>query len=133
MLLVPFILFISLNAHDALISAVANDINASLVFAQQVAGYGKNGDALIAISTSGDSQNVMDAALTAKALGMTVIGLAGKTGGKLKQYCDITICVPATRTAEVQEYHLPVYHTICRVTEERFFSENSSKQISNSK
>jgi len=118
---------ISLNAHTALISAVANDIDASLVFAQQVAGYGKKGDVLVAITTSGNSQNVIDAALTAKALGLNVIGLTGKTGGKLKQYCDITICVPATRTAEVQEYHLPVYHTICRVAEEMLFSENPNK------
>ncbi len=116
---------ISLNAHGALISAVANDMDASLVFAQQVAGYGKNGDVLIAITTSGNSQNVMDAAITAKALGITVIGLTGKTGGKLKRYCDITIRVPATRTAEVQEYHLPVYHAICRVTEEMLFGDNT--------
>lgn len=115
---------ISLNAQAALLSAVANDIDASLVYAQQVAGYGKTGDVLVAISTSGNSRNVLDAAITAKAMGLTVIGLTGQIGGKLKQYCDVTICVPATRTAEVQEYHLPVYHAICLVVEEEFFEEN---------
>ncbi|MCK4919808.1 MAG: SIS domain-containing protein [Bacteroidales bacterium] len=112
---------ISLNAHNALISAISNDVDASLVFAQQVEGYGKKGDILIAISTSGNSQNIVDAAITAKAKGITVIGLTGKHGGEVKQYCDIAICVPARNTAEVQEFHLPVYHTICKVVENKFF------------
>jgi hypothetical protein len=114
---------ISLNAHTALITAVANDMDASLVFAQQVASYGIGEDVLIALSTSGNSRNVVDAAVTAKAMGMTVIGMTGEGGGRLKEFCDICIRVPATRTAEVQEYHLPVYHTICRVVEEAFFGE----------
>ncbi len=112
---------ISLNAHNALISAISNDIDGSLVYAQQVAGYGQKGDILIAISTSGNSQNIVDAAITAKAKGLTVIGLTGEHGGKVKQYCDISICVPAKNTAEVQEFHLPVYHTICKVVENKFF------------
>ena len=112
---------ISLNTHEALISAVANDMDADLVFAQQVAGYGNKGDVLFAITTSGNSRNVIDAAITARAMGLTVIGLTGESGGRLKAYCDITICVPAQRTAEVQEYHLPVYHTLCRVVEEEMF------------
>ena len=86
---------ISLNAHSALNSAISNDMDASLVFAQQVAGYGESGDVLIAISTSGNSQNIVDAAITAKAKGLTVIGLTGQNGGKMKQYCDITICAPS--------------------------------------
>ena len=112
---------ISLNAHNALTSAVSNDIDASLIFAQQIAGYGKKGDVLIAISTSGNSQNIVDAAITAKAKGLTVIGLTGEHGGIVKEYCDIAICVPARNTAEVQEFHLPVYHTICKVVENKFF------------
>ena len=76
---------ISLNAHNALISAISNDIDGSLIFAQQVAGYGKKGDILIAISTSGNSQNIVDAAITAKAKGLTVIGLTGEHGGKVKR------------------------------------------------
>ncbi len=112
---------ISLNAHTALITATANDLDPALIFAQQVAGYGRAGDVMIAISTSGNSQNVTDAAITAKAMGLTVIGMTGEGGGKLKETCDIIIRVPASRTAEVQEYHLPVYHTLCRVVEEELF------------
>lgn len=112
---------ISLNAHSALHSAISNDMDAHLVYAQQVAGYGQKNDVLIALSTSGNSQNIVDAAITAKAKGLTVIGLTGQTGGRMKPYCDIAICVPSLSTPEVQEYHLPIYHTICRVVENRFF------------
>lgn len=112
---------ISLSAHAALCSAISNDMDASLVYAQQIVGYGRPGDLLIAISTSGNSQNVVDAAITAKAKGMTVVGLTGQSGGNLKQYCDIAICVPSNSTPEIQEYHLPVYHTICKIVENRFF------------
>ena len=112
---------ISLNAHTALYSANANDIDAEIVFAQQVAGYGEKGDVLIAISTSGNSQNVIDAAITAKALGLSVIALTGQNGGKMKQYSDIAVCVPADNTADVQEFHLPVYHTICKMVESWFY------------
>ena len=112
---------ISLNAHSALFSAILNDVDANLVFAQQVAGYGEKNDVLIVMSTSGNSQNIVDAAITAKAKGLTVIGLTGQKGGKMKPYCDVTICVPSTGTAEIQEFHRPIYHTICRIVENRFF------------
>ncbi|OYT15523.1 MAG: phosphoheptose isomerase [Bacteroidetes bacterium 4572_77] len=112
---------ISLSAHTALTSAVSNDIGGDLIYAQQVNGYGRKGDMLLGITTSGNSQNIIDAAITAKAKGLKVIGLTGKTGGKLKQYCDTVICVPALSTPEIQELHLPVYHTICQIVEHRFF------------
>ena len=112
---------ISLNAHSALITAIANDTDASLIFAQQVTGYGNRGDILIAISCSGNSQNVIDAIITARAKELKVIGLSGATGGKMKQYCDILLNVPETGTALVQELHLPVYHAICLVVEDHFF------------
>jgi D-sedoheptulose 7-phosphate isomerase len=112
---------ISLNAHSALYSAISNDMDANLVFAQQISGYGDKNDVLIAMSTSGNSQNIVDAAITAKAKGLTVIGLTGENGGKMKQYCDIAICVPAVSTPEVQELHQPIYHTICRIAENKFF------------
>ena len=115
---------ISLTAHSALITAVANDTDANLIFAQQVMGYGNAGDVLIGISSSGNSQNVIDAMLTAKFKGMTVIGLTGETGGKMKQLCDILINVQGRRTAFVQELHLPVYHTLCLIIEQYFFSNN---------
>jgi phosphoheptose isomerase len=112
---------ISLTAHSALITAVANDTDADLIFAQQVVGFGNAGDVLIGLSTSGNSRNVLDAMITAKAKGMTVIGLTGETGGRMKPSCDILISVPGRRTAHVQELHLPVYHTLCTIVENHFF------------
>ena len=112
---------ISLSAHSALITAVANDTDADLIFAQQVAGYGNQGDVLIGISTSGNSQNVVDAIITAKAKGIVVIGLTGENGGKMRSYCDILINVPGTRTAFIQELHFPVYHTLCLIVENTLF------------
>ncbi len=113
---------ISLSAHGALTSAIANDMDADLVFAQQVNGYGKEGDVLIGISTSGNSQNVLDALITARAKGIITIGFSGESGGKMKAFCDILIAVPATATARVQELHLPIYHSLCRLIEQHLFS-----------
>ena len=115
---------ISLTAHSALITAIANDTDASLIFAQQVVGYGNAGDVIIGISSSGNSQNVIDALITAKAKKVTVIGLTGETGGKMKAFCDILINVPEKRTAFVQELHLPVYHTLCMMVENHFFGNH---------
>ena len=112
---------ISLCSHTSLLTAISNDMDADLIYSQQVAGYGMKGDVLFAITTSGNSRNVVDAAITAKAKGLRVIGLTGQHGGMIKQYCDTAICVPSTTTAEIQEYHLPVYHAICRIIENRFF------------
>ena len=112
---------ISLSTHSSLISAVANDTDADLVFAQQVTGYGTRGDVLIALSTSGNSRNVLDAIITAKAKGLSVIGLTGESGGMMASLCDIALMVPAKRTSFVQELHLPVYHTLCLIVEDHFF------------
>ena len=112
---------ISLCSHTSLLTTISNDMDADLVYSQQVAAYGRKGDVLFAITTSGNSRNVVDAAITAKAEGMGVIGLTGQHRGMIKQYCDTAGCVPATTTAEIQEYHLPVYHTICRIIENKFF------------
>lgn len=113
---------ISLSAHSALISAISNDIGGDLIFAQQVVGYGNHGDILLAFSTSGNAQNVIDALIVAKAKGLKTIGMTGETGGKMKAYCDLLINVPETRTAFVQELHLPVYHAICLMVESTIFS-----------
>jgi phosphoheptose isomerase len=112
---------ISLSAHAGLITAVANDTDATLIYAQQVMAFGNPGDVLLGLSTSGNAQNVLDAAVTARAKGITVIGMTGETGGKLKAFCDILINVPERRTAYVQELHLPVYHTLCLIIENHFF------------
>jgi D-sedoheptulose 7-phosphate isomerase len=112
---------ISLTSQTSLITAICNDIDADLVFAQQVIVYGQDKDVLIAISSSGNSQNVVDACITAKAMNMNVIGLTGITGGKMKQYCDILLNVPEKRTAYVQELHLPVLHSLCLLIENHFY------------
>ena len=114
---------VSLTVHNALITAVANDINGDVIFAQQVTGLGKAGDVLIGLSTSGNSQNVVDAMIVAKAKGLTTIGFTGETGGKMRDLCDVLINVPEKRTAYVQELHLPVYHAICMMVEQEMFSE----------
>lgn len=113
---------ISLSAHAALCTAVANDMDAELVYAQQVLGYARDGDALIAISTSGNSANVVRAAQAAKAAGIPVIGMTGRSGGRLAALCDAAIAVPAYTTPDVQERHLPIYHALCIAIEEALFA-----------
>jgi D-sedoheptulose 7-phosphate isomerase len=113
---------ISLSSNTSITTAISNDIDPALIFAQQVMGYGNEEDVLIGISTSGNSQNIVDACITAKALNLNVIGITGKTGGKMKHYCDVLVNVPEKGTASVQELHLPVLHTICRIIENHFYS-----------
>ena len=112
---------ISLTAHNALITAIANDISGEMIFAQQVTGLGNQGDVLIGLSTSGNSKNVIDALIVAKAKGLTTIGFTGESGGIMKEWCDILINIPETRTAYVQEFHLPVYHVVCLMVEKEIF------------
>jgi D-sedoheptulose 7-phosphate isomerase len=112
---------IPLSAHSALTTAISNDTDPDLIFAQQVIGLGKAGDILIGISTSGNSQNIIDACITAKALEMKVIGITGASGGEMKPFCDLLINVPEEETANVQELHLPAIHVICRIVENHFF------------
>lgn len=112
---------ISLTGHSALQTAFMNDAEPELVFAQQVNGYGKPGDVYLGISTSGNSKNVLYAAVTAKSRGLKVVGLTGSHENKLMKYADVCIRVPETETYKIQELHLPVYHCLCLMLEERFF------------
>ncbi len=114
---------ICLTGHSSLTTAFMNDANADLVFAQQVNGYGKAEDVFLGISTSGNSKNVLYAAVNAKAKGLKVIGLTGAKESKLMKYADVCIRVPETETYKIQEYHLPVYHCLCLMLEEKFFGE----------
>ena len=114
---------ICLTGHSSLTTAFMNDANADLVFAQQVNGYGKPGDVFLGISTSGNSKNVLYAAVNAKAKGLKVIGLTGAKGNKLMKYADVCIRVPETETYKIQELHLPVYHCLCLMLENHFFGE----------
>ena len=113
---------LSLVSHSALITATVNDQDSGLIFAQQIWGLGKAGDILLAISTSGNSQNTLLAAKTARAKNMLVIGLTGATGGKLAGLCDVTISVPSDNVSQIQEMHLPIYHHICASVEAHFFA-----------
>lgn len=112
---------ISLASQTALMTAFANDVAPDMVFAQQVYGYGKPGDVLIGFSTSGNSSNINHAVKVAKSLGLVTIGFTGKSGGALKTLCDVTISVPSDSTPDIQERHLPIYHTLCILLEEAFF------------
>ncbi len=112
---------ISLPSFTALNTAFCNDVDPELVFAQSLMGLGNQNDMLICISTSGNSANDVAAAKTAKALGLKTIGLTGKSGGKLKEICDVCLCVPETETFKVQELHLPVYHYLCAKVEKEIF------------
>lgn len=112
---------IALDGHIALSTAYMNDCEPLLCFAQQVNGYGNPGDVFLGISTSGNSKNVLYAAVTAKAKGLKVIGLTGAKENKLMKYADVCIRVPETETYKIQELHLPVYHALCLMLEEKFF------------
>ena len=112
---------ISLTAHSSLQTAFMNDVVPELVFAQQVNGYGNAGDVFLGISTSGNSKNVLYAAVNAKAKGLKVIGLTGGKENQLMKYVDVCIRVPETETYKIQELHLPVYHCLCLMLEEKFF------------
>ena len=112
---------IPLANFTSLVSAYANDCNPTMVYAQLTLGLGQPGDILLAISTSGNAKNVIAAAQVARAKDMKIIALTGQTGGNLKSFSDITICVPETVTYKVQELHLPVYHALCLMVESAIF------------
>ena len=112
---------IALGGHVALSTAYMNDCAPLLCFAQQVNGFGEVGDVLLGISTSGNSKNVLYAAVTAKAKGLRVIGLTGAKESKLSAMADVCIRVPQTETYMIQELHLPVYHCLCLMLEDYFF------------
>lgn len=112
---------IALTGHPGLSTAYLNDVDGNLIYAQQTYGYGKEGDVLLGISTSGNSKNIMYAMTAARAIGMKTIGLTGRNGGELKETADVSIVVPEKETFKIQELHLPVYHALCLMLEERFF------------
>lgn len=112
-----------LSALTGLSTAFANDVDAAMTFAQQAFVYAKEGDVLLAISTSGNARNVRLAAVAAKARGAKVIALTGEGGGKLNTACDLLVDVPETETYRVQEMHLAVYHCLCLMLEDHFFAE----------
>lgn len=112
---------ISLTSQCSIMTAVANDLGADLIFAQQVIGLGKRNDVFIGLSTSGNADNVCKAAIVANGLGLATISMTGEHGGKLSELSKIAIKAPAKITSEIQEYHLAIYHVICDAVESEFF------------
>ncbi len=114
---------IDLTCHSALIAAVANDIDGASVYAQQVLAFGRPGDVIIGISTSGNAENVCRALTVGNALGLVTVGLTGRSGGRMKPLCQHLLNVDAEETYKVQELHLPLYHRLCARVEEALFQE----------
>ena len=112
---------IDLGESLALGSAFGNDVNPEYVFAQQVLGLGREDDALIGISTSGNATNVVAAMQVAKGIGMRTVALTGRDGGQIARIADVAIVVPSRETFQIQELHLPIYHALCAAIEEAFF------------
>lgn len=113
---------VSLVGETSLMTAFANDKTPNLIFAQQIFGLGRRGDVLLAISTSGNSDNVLFAVEVAKIMGIKVVAMTGRRGGRLRHLSDVSICVPADSSHTIQEFHLPIYHMICLAAECEFFS-----------
>ncbi|MDR2030488.1 MAG: SIS domain-containing protein [Puniceicoccales bacterium] len=116
---------ISLPSFAAIQTAFANDCHPEFCFAQLVFGLGRRGDALLAISTSGRSPNVLHACSVARAMGLTVVGLTGATGKVLATLCNCCISAPASQTHRIQELHLPIYHALCAMLENKFFGDTA--------
>lgn len=114
---------IPLVAHEALTTAYINDVDGLGVFAQQLFGYGRKGDVFLGISTSGNSKNIMNATVVARASGIKVVGLTGAKGGELATVADVAVKAPETETYMIQELHLPIYHCWCLMLEDHFFGE----------
>ena len=112
---------ISLPSQTAVLTAVCNDTDPALIFAQSVWALGQAGDTLICLSTSGNSRNVVLAAKAARAKGLRVLALTGETESALSALADVTVQAPACDTYRVQEYHLPIYHYLCAAVEEALF------------
>lgn len=112
---------VPLTSHIAITTAYMNDADATGVFAQQMLGFGDKGDVFLAISTSGNSENIISACVVAKALGIKIIGLTGQKESLLSKYADVCINVPETETYKIQELHLPVYHCLCLMLENNYF------------
>ena len=114
---------IALDSHTSLATALTNDESSDALFAQQVYGYGKKGDVLLSISTSGASKNVLEAIRVARAKGMAVIALMGENRTLMSEMANVAICVPERQTYKIQELHLPIYHCLCAMLEANLFGE----------
>jgi len=110
---------LALHANTSSLTAVGNDYGYEHVFARELTAHARTGDVLLAISTSGNSPNILRAIEAARQCQVGVIGLTGETGGQMRVACDICICVPTRSTPRMQEMHITIGHTICELLEER--------------
>jgi D-sedoheptulose 7-phosphate isomerase len=115
----------ALHVNSSFLTAVANDYGYDAVFARMVEAAGRKGDVLIAISTSGNSPNILNTIDMAKKIGMVVVGMTGATGGKMKNDCDVLLNVPSTVTPRIQEAHILLGHIICEIVEKVMFGQAS--------
>ncbi len=114
---------ISLPSQISVLSAFSNDADPKMMYAQLVYGYAVENDLVIGISTSGNSENIVNAMIVATSLGAKTVALTGEKSSKLSKICDVTIKAPSDETYRVQEYHLPIYHYLCSALEKAFFTE----------
>jgi D-sedoheptulose 7-phosphate isomerase len=110
---------LALHANASALTAIGNDYGFEHVFARELTAHGRSGDVLLAISTSGNSLNILKAIEAARNIKMHVIGLTGETGGKMREVCDLSLCIPSKSTARIQEMHITIGHAICELLEER--------------
>lgn len=111
---------VALTVDSSALTAIANDYSYDEVFARQVRGLGRRGDALVGISTSGNSKNVVAALRAAREMGVATVGLTGARGGAMVELCDVAILVPSEKTPRIQEMHLAVGHMLCQLVENAF-------------
>jgi D-sedoheptulose 7-phosphate isomerase len=114
---------LALTTNSSDLTAIANDFGYRQVFARQLRAHAKPGDVAVAISTSGNSRNVLEAIRTARTLGLPVLGLTGASGGAMKPLCDLCLCVPSRKTARIQEVHITVIQILCGIVEEAMFPD----------
>jgi D-sedoheptulose 7-phosphate isomerase len=109
---------LALHANTTVITAIGNDYSYESIYARQVEAHGRAGDVLIGITTSGNSANIVQAAIAARQAGIRVIGLTGAGGGKLREHCDLCLCVPSRSTPRIQEMHILIGHVLCQIAED---------------
>ena len=110
---------LALHANGSALTAIGNDYGYDEIFARELSAHARPGDVLLAISTSGNSPNILKAIQAAREYGVVVIGLTGESGGKMRSVCDLCLCAPSDRTARIQEMHITIGHTLCQLLEER--------------
>ncbi|HEX7879577.1 MAG TPA: SIS domain-containing protein, partial [Candidatus Eisenbacteria bacterium] len=117
---------VALTVNSSMLTAIGNDFAYEEIFSRQVEALGRPGDCLLAITTSGNSPNVVEAARAARLLGMTVIGLTGRGGGALAAHCHQLLAVPVADTPRIQEGHIAIGHLLCELVEARLFPPGST-------